>query len=61
MDTLLKLYARSSTLRKGQSMTEYALIMGAIAVACIIAYNTMGTDINNLVGTVNTQLTTAAG
>ncbi|MGH7843199.1 MAG: Flp family type IVb pilin [Candidatus Binataceae bacterium] len=61
MDTLLKLYARVSNLRKGQSMTEYALIMGAIAVACILAYNTMGTDINTLVGSVNTKLTAAAG
>ncbi|MGH7836344.1 MAG: Flp family type IVb pilin [Candidatus Binataceae bacterium] len=61
MDTLLKLYAKTSNLRKGQSMTEYALIMGAIAVACIVAYNLMGTDINTLVGKVNTQLTTAAG
>jgi len=57
MDTLLKLYARMSTLRKGQSMTEYALILAAVAVAVYATYQTMGTDIKTMVGTVNTSLT----
>ncbi|MGH7836346.1 MAG: Flp family type IVb pilin [Candidatus Binataceae bacterium] len=50
-----------SRLSEGQSMTEYALIVSAIAVACIVAYNTMGTDLNTLVGSINTVLGTAAG
>jgi Flp pilus assembly pilin Flp len=61
MDTILKLYAkmstRVSTLRQGQSMTEYALILAAVAVAVYATYQTMGTDIKTMVGTVNTSLT----
>ena len=38
-------------------MTEYALIMAAIAVVVYATYVTMGTDISTLVGKVNTDLT----
>jgi Flp pilus assembly pilin Flp len=48
------------SLSKGQTMTEYALIMAAVAVVVFITYETMGQDIGSLVNTVNTDLTTAS-
>ncbi len=55
MNYLTKLYA-TLTSRRGQTMAEYALIMGAIAVACILAYQTLGTTINTAIGNVNSAL-----
>jgi Flp pilus assembly pilin Flp len=64
MNGLIKGYVKLNELRhnwsKGQTMTEYALIMAAIAVVVFTVYQTMGTKINTLVGQVNTALTTAA-
>jgi Flp pilus assembly pilin Flp len=58
---LTESYVRLCELRrrisKGQTMTEYALIMAAIAVVVYATYVTMGTDISTLVGKVNTDLT----
>ncbi len=42
--------ARNSVL--GQTMTEYALILAAIAIVVVVAYNTLGTTITSLVNTV---------
>lgn len=60
MDFLTKGYVRASELQrkmaKGQTMTEYALIMAAIAVVCIAAYNTLGGKINTEVGSVTSAL-----
>jgi Flp pilus assembly pilin Flp len=36
----------------GQTMTEYALIMAAIAIVAIVAYTTLGTTITDLVNEV---------
>ncbi len=36
----------------GQTMTEYALIMAAIAIVAIVAYMTLGTTITDLVNKV---------
>jgi Flp pilus assembly pilin Flp len=47
-------------LSKGQTMTEYALIMAAVAVVVFVTYETMGQDIGSLVNKVNTDLTTAS-
>ncbi len=41
---------------KGQSMTEYALIMAAIAVVVYSAYQTLGNGIVNEVGNVTNSL-----
>lgn len=60
MDILTKGYVRLTELRqrvsKGQTMTEYALIMAAIAVVVYATYVTMGSDISSLVTKVNTDL-----
>ncbi len=37
---------------RGQTMTEYALILAAIAIVAIVAYTTLGTTIVSLVNKV---------
>ena len=41
---------------RGQTMTEYALILSAVAVVVYIGYQTMGGDITSLLGTVDSSL-----
>ena len=36
----------------GQTMTEYALIMAAIAIVAIVAYTTLGNTISTLVNSI---------
>jgi len=45
-------------IRRGQTMTEYALILGAIAVVVYITYEVMGQDISKLANNVDNLLTT---
>ena len=64
MDTITKMYVtvRNLQLRKlerGQTMTEYALILAAIAVVVFITYEVMGQDIGTMVNKVNTALTSS--
>jgi Flp pilus assembly pilin Flp len=53
MDRLTKIYVRirefHRNLSKGQTMTEYALILAAIAILAFAAYQETGQDINSLV------------
>ena len=60
MNALLKTYIRVreglNRFHKGQTMTEYALIMAAIAVVVFVAYETLGQDITNLVDKVAADL-----
>ena len=46
---------------RGQTMTEYALILAAIAVLVFIAYQTMGQTINSMVEwqTIDVYLTSS--
>ena len=64
METLIEFYVRlrelHKALSKGQTMTEYALILAAIAVVVFVTYQVMGNDIGSLVNTVDTDLTTAS-
>ncbi len=55
MNFLMKAYIRAREAR-GQTMTEYALIMAAIAVACFVAYNALGTTIVSKVGDIAADL-----
>ncbi len=52
MNYLTKAYVRV-TERKGQAMTEYALILSAVAVVAFLTYkslgNTIGTLLNNVI------------
>ncbi len=56
----LKLCERTHALAKGQTMTEYALILAAVAIVVFVTYQTMGNDINSLVNGINTDLTSAS-
>jgi Flp pilus assembly pilin Flp len=40
-------------------MTEYALILAAVAIVVFITYEVMGQDISTLVGRIDTALTTS--
>jgi len=55
MSNILRLYARIRE-QKGQAMSEYALIMAAIAVVAMVAYSALGTNISTLVNNVSGQL-----
>ena len=56
MDLLTKMAVKLGEYRRGQTMTEYALILSAVAVVVFVGYQTMGTTIGTLLGTVDTKL-----
>jgi Flp pilus assembly pilin Flp len=56
MDTIRKLYAKADQFARGQTMTEYALILAAVAVVVYAGYQTMGTDITSLLNSVDGKL-----
>jgi Flp pilus assembly pilin Flp len=51
MNFLTKAYVRISE-RKGQAMTEYALILSAVAVVAFITYQALGTASTGLLTNV---------
>jgi Flp pilus assembly pilin Flp len=64
MNLLTNLYVNArewnKKLSKGQTMTEYALILAAVAIVVFVTYETMGQDIGSLVNKVDTALTSAS-
>jgi Flp pilus assembly pilin Flp len=42
-----------------QTMTEYALILAAVAIAAYITYQVMGQDIGSMVNTIDDAMTTS--
>ena len=56
MDLIRKLYVKVDEFARGQTMTEYALILAAVAVVVFAGYQTMGSTISTLIGTVDTKL-----
>jgi hypothetical protein len=56
MDFLRKGYVKLTEWNRAQSMTEYALILAAIAVVCIVGYNAIGTSVSSVLTSVNNQL-----
>ena len=51
-----KLYLKANDFARGQTMAEYALILAAVAVVVYVGYQTMGTTITTLLGSVDTSL-----
>ena len=47
-------------LSKGQTMTEYALILAAVAVVVFVTYEVMGQDITALVQNIDSDLSSAS-
>ena len=58
MNTITKMYVKVQNMRRGQTMTEYALILAAVAVVVFITYEVMGQDITKMVNSVDSALTT---
>ena len=55
MKLLTSLYVRVRE-NRGQTMAEYALIMVAVAVACIAAYTALGGGVNTVINSVTDKL-----
>lgn len=61
-ERMAKLYQRlhrlRATLKRGQTMSEYALILAAVAMVVFVFYETMGQSIQNMVewGTIHNDL-----
>lgn len=64
MEFVTKLYVRvrefNRRLTKGQTMTEYALILAAIAVVVFVTYEVMGQKITTLVQGIDSDLSNAS-
>ncbi len=58
MNTIRKMYVKVRNMHRGQTMTEYALILAAVAVVVFITYEVMGQDISKMVNSVDSALTT---
>ena len=56
MELITKWYVRARESKKGQTMTEYALILSAVAVVVFAGYQTMGGDINTLLNSIDGKL-----
>jgi Flp pilus assembly pilin Flp len=56
MDLMRKMYVKVSEYRRGQTMTEYALILAAVAVVVYAGYKTMGSDIQLLLSNIDNSL-----
>jgi len=51
-----KLLVKANNFARGQTMAEYALILAAVAVVVFVGYQTMGTTITTMLGSVDSQL-----
>ena len=58
--TFVKVREFQKRLSKGQTMTEYALILAAVAVVVFVTYEVMGQKISTLVNSIDTDLTNAS-
>ena len=58
--TFVKVREFQKRLSKGQTMTEYALILAAVAVVVFVTYEIMGQKINVLVNFIDSDLSAAA-
>jgi len=56
MGLITRLFVRGREWSKGQTMTEYALILSAVAVVVFVGYKAMGTSIQTLLNSVDSQL-----
>ena len=56
MNTLTRMLVKVREHQRGQTMAEYALIMAAVAVVVFVGYQTMGTTVTTLLGSVDSQL-----
>ena len=65
MNCLIRTYVKAREfqrkLTRGQTMTEYAMIVAVVALAVVVSYHRMGQDINHLAaGQVDNELLSAS-
>lgn len=60
MDLITRKFVRLRESMRGQTMTEYAFIVSAIAVVVFVSYQVMGQDLNGLVNRLASDLSTAS-
>jgi Flp pilus assembly pilin Flp len=51
----------SARVLRGQTTAEYALVLVAVAIVVLVAYEVMGQEISNTVAVVNTTLASVPG
>jgi len=56
MEKVTRIFVKMREYPAGQTMAEYALILAAVAVIVFVAYQTMGSTISSLLGTVDSNL-----
>jgi len=56
MGYLLRMYSKVRG-PSGQTMTEYALILAAVAIVVYVTYQVMGQDIGSMVNKIDSALT----
>lgn len=56
MQFIAGMYLKAREWGKGQTMTEYALILAAVAIVVFVTYEVMGQDIGSMVNTIDTAL-----
>ncbi len=56
MNKITELFVKVREYHRGQTMTEYALILSAVAVVVFVGYQTMGTTIMGLITVVDGKL-----
>jgi Flp pilus assembly pilin Flp len=56
MNWTTKTFVKITEREQGQTMTEYALIMAAIAVVAYVSYKALGNAIVNILGNVTNSL-----
>jgi len=56
MDPITRMFVKMREYQRGQTMTEYALILAAVAVVVYVAYETMGTTVGSVLTNVDSQL-----
>jgi len=55
----VKVNAQVRRRARGQTMTEYALILAAVAIVAYVTYQVMGQDIGSMVNTIDTALSSS--
>lgn len=56
MDRICRSFIRVREWHKGQTMTEYAMIISAVVIVVLVGYQTMGSSLRTLLQALDNQL-----
>jgi Flp pilus assembly pilin Flp len=56
MTPILRIFLRLRESLHGQTMTEYAFVLAAVAIAVYVTYQVFGQDVSSLVNQVNVDM-----